>query len=466
MKTYQNLLEKNETEYGAFCKTAVEELQKSRDYRTAQTGEAYYAGHNTTIEQYQKLIYTLSGAARQDPFGADYRLKTLFFRRLIVQMTQYICGNGAMLRDVKNKEKLGKTFDRQLAKAVKHAQAAGRAFLFWNLDHVEVFCYAETRTEPGFCPLYDEDTGLLMAGIRFWKTKAEERTIYHYTLYTPEGYTEYKEDKKRVEMVHPLKPYRIKRTVTAADGVLEEIGQNYSELPIVPLYSSDTRESEIVKIQESSDCYDLVKSGLANQIDDGNGFYWVIKNAGGMDDPDLARFIQRIKTTHAAALDDDQSAEAHTMDIPYNARAAMLEILRKDIYRDFQALDVESLSAAQKTTQEIQAAYQIQDNRAADLEYEILTALDKILALAGMPDEEVTFTWQKVVNMTEQTNMILSAAPYLPDEMTIKKLPFLTPEEAEEAIAALEAREAAEYAESLTDEDETAPEEEADNDNN
>ena len=93
-----------------------------------------------------------------------------------------------------------------------------------------------------------------------------------------------------------------------------------------------------------------------------------------------------------------------------------------------------TLSAAQKTTQEIQAAYQAQDNKCADFEYFIIDFVQKILELAGI-DDNPTFNWNRVVNQSEQTQMILSAANYLSDEMIIKKLPFLTPEEAKEVIA-------------------------------
>ena len=452
MKTYQDFLNTHESLYGEFCKATIDDFQKSLDYRRALAGETYYAKHNSTIEHFQKILYSVSGTPTEDPFGANYKLKTLFFRRLVIQMTQYILGNGIELKDPKHKEKLGKSFDAQLAKATKHAQAAGRSFLFWNLDHIEVFCYVPTKTEPGFCPLHDEQNGLLMGGIRFYTTTKEDSLIWHYTLYTPEGYAEYTEDDKGIAGGE-WHTYKTVRTITAADGVLEEIGSNYPTLPIVPLYASDTRESELVGLQESIDCFDLIKSGFANQIDDASVFYWVVRNAGGMDDPDLARLVQRLKTVHAAAVGDDQSVEAHTLNIPHEARTKMLEILREDIYADFGALDMRTLSAAQKTTQEIQAAYQSQDNRAADLEYEILTALDKILALAGMPEEEVTLTWQKVANLTEQTNMILAAAPFLPEELTIRKLPFLTPEEVEEAITALYDREAQQYKEALDDEE-------------
>ena len=111
----------------------------------------------------------------------------------------------------------------------------------------------------------------------------------------------------------------------------------------------------------------------------------------------------------------------------------MLELLRKDIYEDFQALDVNTLSASAKTTQEIKAAYQAQDNKCADFEYFIIKFCYRILELAGI-DDDPTFRWNRTLNETEQTNMVLTAANYLTDEAIIKHLPFLTPEEADEII--------------------------------
>ena len=206
----------------------------------------------------------------------------------------------------------------------------------------------------------------------------------------------------------------------------------------------------MVGIKESIDCYDYIKSGLANDIDDTAGFYWVLKNEGGMDDLDLAKFIQRMKSVRAAVAEDGTEVEAHTLEVPTDARNTMLEILRRDIYEDFQALDVSTLSAAAKTTQEIQAAYQSQDNKCADFEYYILDFVQSILELAGINDNP-TLTWNRVVNQNEQTNMVLSAANYLSDECVIQHLPFLTPEE---AIAEIEKRQAEEIKRFSADDEE------------
>lgn len=438
MKTYQDLLKKSDTEANKaqFCRDAVDEFMHSTEYAEAKAGEAYYNKHNLTIEAFQKYLYSISGRQVPDIFSSNYKLKTLFFRRLVTQQVQYVAGNGVFLNEVANKAKLGRDFDYQLQMACKRAMASGRAFGFWNLDHLEVFGFADTKTDAGFCPLYNEDTAQLEAGIRYWFRRVGDKNLFRCTLYEVDGYTEYRQyDNAKPEVLEEKRGYKRTTTASVATGVESVTDENYSKLPIVCLYANDTHESELIGIRECIDCYDFIKSGLANDIDDTSGFYWILKNTGGMDDTDLAKFIQRMKTVKATVVDGDQGvdAEAHSLDVPVVARQTMLELLRKDIYEDFQALDVNTLSASAKTTQEIQASYQGQDNKCADFEFYLIDFVQQILELAGI-DDEPTFRWNRVVNQSEQTQMILQASNYLTEEIIVKHLPFLTPEEADIVI--------------------------------
>lgn len=130
----------------------------------------------------------------------------------------------------------------------------------------------------------------------------------------------------------------------------------------------------------------------------------------------------------------------------------MLDLLRSDLYEDFQSVDIKALSAAAKTTQEIKAAFQAMDNKCADFEYFIIDFVQKILELAQI-DDEPSYVWNRMINQTEQTQMILSAANYLTDDMLIKKLPFLTPEEADEVIKGRKEMEVSQFEDDNADED-------------
>ena len=433
MKTYQNLsaIRENESNVNSFVFDVIEEHKKSPAYKAAAIAEKYYAKKNVTIMAFQKMLYNMHGQQVPDMWSANYKLRTHFFRRFVIQQAQYVLSNGVIFQKKDTKKKLGKTFDTRLQLAAKKAMVDHVSFLFWNLDHVEVFCFADTPKDPGFAPLYDEDTGALRAGVRYWHPSEK---VTRATLYEEDGYTEYKKEQEKISVVSEKRSYKKTTISSKADGVSGELNENYSAFPIIPVYANDLHESELEGHRESIDCYDYIKSGLANDIDDTSGFYWVLKNSGGMDDVDIAKFRERMHTVKAAVLDDDSAAaEAHTLDVPIAAREKMLEILKADLYEDFQIVNVEALSASAKTATEIRAAYQPMDDKCGDFEFFLIDAIQNILALAGI-DDEPSFKWNRIANQTEETNMVMTASPVLGDELTLKKLPFLTPEEVEDRL--------------------------------
>lgn len=434
MKTYQDLQEAiMKGTLGEFLRSAVREHQSSKAYKDAVDGMAYYNKHNITIEKFQKFLFTLSGNKTPDIWSSDYRLKTLMFRRLVLQEVGYICANGVSMDE---KEKLGTDFDNKLQTAAKWALAQGVAFGYWNLDHLEVFSFADTPGNPGFVPLLDEKTSELTAGIRYWFREAGNKTLFRATLYELDGVSEWAaEGSDDAAMITQKRAYILKELRNDL-GVVDVCDENYTRLPIATLYGNDTHESELVGLRGSIDCYDFIKSGFANQIDDTSGVYWILKNTGAMDDKDLAQFVQRMKSVKATMVDgsDGTAAEAHTLDVPVEARKTMLDILRRDLYEDAQMLDVAALAGAEKTATEISAAYQPQDNKCSDFEYFLIDFIRQICAVAGIENPEPAFTWNKVINQAETTSMVLSAAEFLDDETTLRHLPWLLPEEVPEIL--------------------------------
>lgn len=434
MKTYQDLQEAiTKGTLGEFLRSAVREHQSSKAYKDAVDGMAYYNKHNITIEKFQKFLFTLSGNKTPDIWSSDYRLKTLMFRRLVLQEVGYICANGMSMD---GKEKLGDDFDNKLQTAAKQALAQGVAFGYWNLDHLEVFSFADTPGKPGFVPLLDEKTSELMAGIRYWFRETGNKTLFRATLYELDGVSEWAaEGSDDATMITAKRAYILKELRNDL-GVVDVCDENYTRLPIATLYGNDTHESELVGLRGSIDCYDFIKSGFANQIDDTSGVYWILKNTGAMDDKDLAQFVQRMKSVKATMVDgsDGTAAEAHTLDVPVEARKTMLDILRRDLYEDAQMLDVAALAGAEKTATEISAAYQPQDNKCADFEWLLRDFIKQICLVAGIDDPHPAFTWNKVINQAEETNMVLAAAEYLDDETVLDKLPWILPEEVPEIL--------------------------------
>lgn len=421
MKTYEDLL-RSSGNITDFILSAINEHKASRLYTEAETAYEYYKKRNITINEYKKLLYTLTGEAVPDNFSANYKFVNSFFPIFVRQEAAHLVGNGVNFNNEQTKEKLGgNKFDIEVFKAAKAALWGGVSFGFYNLDHLDVFTILE------FVPLIGEEDGALHAGIRFWQIDSDKPL--RATLYEEDGYTDYIWQDGIANVLKEKTNYILNIISTPADGIEILDGQNYPSFPIVPLWGNEEHQSEFTGLREKIDGYDLIQSGLANDLDEASYLYWSITNAGGMDDLDLAKFVERMKTVKAAVVDEGGShAEAHTMDVPYMARLQSLEAIRDSLYRDAMALDTDKISAGNITATAIEASYENLTLKCDDFEICMTEFINGILALAGLEDAP-TYKRSKIINMPEISNMILAAAQYLDDETVLKHLPFLSPDE-------------------------------------
>lgn len=435
MLTYQDLLQIVDTEKNRieFVNTAISRHKSSSEYKQALIADKYDRSKNVTIMNYQKLLYTITGKAVPDNYSANYKIRSRFFNRFVVQQNQYLLGKGITWENEETKEKLGKNFEDAVQKAGKNSLVHGVSFGFWNYDHLETFSLLE------FVPIYDEESGALMAGIRFWQI--DNNKPLRATFYEMDGYTQMAWENGTGRIIAEKRPYIIAVTESEVDGEVIYDGWNYPSFPIVPLWGNPHKQSELEGIREGIDAYDLIKSGFANDVDEASFIFWTIQNASGMDDIDLVQFVERMKTVKAAVIDDDGAkAEAHTLDVPTEAREAVLTRLRRDLYEDYMALDVKEIASGNITATQIRAAYEAMDDKADQYEYQICQFLKGIMELAGVEDNP-TFTRSRLINVQEEVNTVLAAAQYLDEEYVTRKILTLLGdgEQAEEVLARMDA---------------------------
>lgn len=444
MLTYQDYEERlnNGEKIGNIIEAFIAAHKSSEEYKLCQIANEYDAQRNITILEFMQMIYSVTGEKVVDPTASNNKICSNFFHRLNTQRNTYLLGNGVSFTDHKEetvdedgneitvdttKEALGNKFDTDLKTAGYLALIHGVSFGFWNLDRLRVFKYTE------FVPLWDEDTGDLRAGIRFWQL--DKLKPLYAVFYEVDGYTKYKKFKSDpIVEIEPKRPYKQTVQVSEEDG--EEIigGENYPGFPIVPLWGSKLHQSTIVGMRGGIDAYDLIRCGFANDLDDCAQVYWLIGNAGGMNDDELARFRDRLKLNHIAVADtNNSSVTPYTQEIPYQARKTFLDDIRSGIYEDFGGLDVHTVAAG-ATNDHIDAAYQPMDEEADDFEYQVIEFVQRILALQGIEDTPV-FKRNRISNQNEQTQMILSAAEYLDTETILTKLPFISVDEVQSIMA-------------------------------
>lgn len=431
MKTYQDLMDTEATgrlaDMSNFCRSVINEHISSKEYYDAKMADEYYHKHEPTIEKAMKFYYTATGRKEEDIYASNYKLKFLFFRKKVTQHIAYVLNKGIVMDD-EIKKQLDPKLDRKAKQWAKYAMVSGKSYVFYNNGSLEVWHMVCNGYHPGFAPIYDADTGALTSGIRFWYRSATNRNLLTGTLYEPDGFTDFHENEKGDIEWEDKQPYV---SVTVSNALETSIsGRNYGRLPIVEASANDCYESDIVGLREDIDAYEFVKSDLCNELADFTGLWYSIDGAGGMDDSEIARFIQRLKTVHAAVVDGDGSGttkiSANQQNIPYDARAKMLEIIKQDLYENAQMVDMSQLSAAQKTTQEIQAAYQAQDNYCGELRDHIIDTIDELLKIAGLPEQKITMEFDKVVNISETVNAVMTSLPLIGDDIAVEILPILT----------------------------------------
>lgn len=418
MKTYQDWLEvaeKSEQERMDFIQLLINEHKSSKEYQTALAGEEYYAGQNSTIKAYRKVLYNAAGQPTEDLISANHRISTRFFYRNVVQANAVLLGNGITWNEGKGGEALsgGEDFDKVIIEAGRTAQVERVAFGFYNNGAVDIFKLLE------FKPLYDEEDGALKAGVRFWQI-ADDKPL-RATMYEIDGYTEYIYRNGKGEVLQPKRGYIAVVRQSEADGTEILEYQNYPTFPIVPCWANDLKQSELEPIRQTIDAYDLIQSGYANDVDDANVIYWTITNAGGMDDTDLVATINKLKKLHAAQTDDDQQMTPHQVEAPFEGREAILQRLEKTLYKDAMAFNPEYVASGAVTATQIEASYEPLNQKLDIYEAQLTDFIMRLLAFTGVEDTP-TYTRSYTINKAEEIQAIMSAALVLDDMYMTEKI--------------------------------------------
>lgn len=447
MLTYQDYLADNDKL--GFIRKLISQHSGSEAVRIANDAEEYYRQRNPFISAFAPSFYDMMGRKCEDRTKVFLQLKNNFFNYLCNQRANYSLGNGISFEQDTTADKLGKSFAEEVSKAGRYAIRHGVSFLFWNVDRVHTFRLAE------FAPLWDEETGALRAGVRFWRVDPEKPLFA--VLYEEDGYTklrERKEDKAFAVDVEKC-AYRVTVSRTAVDEP-EVIGEdNYSRLPIIPVYGSELRQSALVGIRSKLDAYDLISSGFASSINDALKMLVVVSNANFIGDSaeKMQELYDRMRALGIVAADQGQIG-VQSQEPPYQAQKACLDQLKEEIFEDFGGLDVHSVMACQ-TNDHIAAAYEPLNARADDFEDCITTAIRQLLELIGVEDEP-TFKRRATNNTAEIVNSVLQAyAAGLIDRQTaLELLPIVDTEKVPEIMDRLDAADMQRFnAESPQDED-------------
>lgn len=419
MLTYQDFLEVGEDDTAKiqFVLNVIYEHKSTKLYKDAVDADEYYKGMNVTATKYEKMIRTITGKEVPDRWSPNYHTTRNFFRYFVDQLNQFLLGNGTTWNRDDTPKKLGADFDNRLQEIGREAQKGAVSFGFWNLDHV--VCFPVT----GFAPLWDEYTGALRSGIRFWQI--DNTKPLRATLYEEDGYTEYIWDfrdktSSAGKVFEPKRPYKVTIGTSQEKGAEIIDGENYPGFPIIPMWANPMHTSELLAIRTKIDAYDLMMNGFLNDLDNAQ-IFWVLKGAGGMDDEDMVKFLERLHILKVVDAEEGQEVQPVTVDIPHEAREKILEAIKNDLYKDAMALDLTDIKSGNVVVAQIQAAYEPLNTKADAYEYCIQDFIKNLLEVAGI-DDACTFTRSSISNKSEEISNLVASAQWLPDDYITSKI--------------------------------------------
>lgn len=466
--TYQDWEQTPDAERAEKLLQIINGYKSSDDFKRGLLANQYFRAENpevaakyllrpTTFEYKDEATGRVKKANRQERIDGN-RVFSSFFSRFVIQQNQYLLANGVTLSDEATKKRLGLGFDKALERLGERALVHGVAWGYWNVDHLEVIEAVKDNLS-GAVALVDERTSEPMALVQFWQVNSK-RPLY-VRLFEIGGVSEYRKgDDKLEEIDKSRRPY-IVRTITDALGTEEVGGDNYSRLPVIPLWASEERRSELTPaIKSKIDLYDRILSDFGDNLDRACDVYWVLNNFGGTTS-DIADTLATIEKLKAVANMSDgtgnsSTAEPHTIEVPYAARQAALEILQKQLYSDYMALSMDELTGGSLTNVAIETAMMNLNLKADRYEWQCFQFVQGVLRLLGIETEKIKFKRQQLVNRSETVADISLMRDYIDQETALKLNPYIDQEEIPDIInrLAAESMSAAPVQPDMTNEDE------------
>lgn len=353
-------------------KTFLQEDEASLLKRKAAEGQRYYDGEHDILD-YRMFYWNADGNLVEDKSRSNVKIPHPFLAELVDQAVQFVLsGNkdGIILSD---DEMLQKELDRyfnknkrfmvELSETITGMQAKGFDYMYAYKGKNDMLTF-----ENADC------LGVVEVEARFANDKKDHRIYRYVDLIDKEGHTQWKildiddentyyykqKDNGEIEKDEEVTPNPRPHAVYEKDGKLYK-KTDYKLLPFFRLDNNKKRKSLLDAVKALIDDYDMMSSGLTNNLIDFDVPLYAIK---GFEGDNLDELQTNLKTKKMVGMDENGGIEVHTVDVPYQARKEKLELDEKNIYRFGFGLNMSGLKDTSATTNiAIKAAYSLLELR-------------------------------------------------------------------------------------------------------
>lgn len=402
-------------------KTFMDQDAASTKKQHAKTGRRYYeADHD--IRNSRIFFINAEGKLQEDKHKSNIKISHPFFTELVDQEVQYMLSGqeGFVKSDTPELQahldayfNENEDFTSELYEVLTGCVSKGFEYAFAYKDEEGRTAF-QCADSIGVVEVRAKDTDDHCEYIIYWYfdrvekgTKMVKRIQVwtdketHFFVQVDDG-----EIKKDDSVKLNPKPHNIYHVNGHAHG------DSYGFIPFFRLDNCKKQFSGLKPVKDLIDDYDLMSCGLSNNIQDTNEALYVVKGFSG---DNMDELMTNIRAKKHIGVDEDGDVEIRTIDIPYQARQAKLELDEKNIYRFGFGLNTAGLKDTAATTNiAIKAAYSLLDLKVNKLEIRLKQFMRKLLkvVLAEINEEngtdyrqsDVYFTFDRELPVNEQEN--------------------------------------------------------------
>ena len=349
----------------------------------ARKGLRYYEGRHD-IEDYKVYYIDADGIVCEDTTKSNIRISHPFLTELINQKISYFHNikKDFVFSDIPElqaalNERFDDEFKAEFIDALRYSSIEGFSYLYRYLDEEgkSRFNFAEGVN------VYEIPAHLASDGeahiIYCFVEKIKDNKVLEAVLdYTRESTTYYKKigNSLVLDDRYALNPRPM--VLTQPDDKGDIYYDQFKRIPFYKLSNNRKEFNDLKPVKDLIDDFDLMAASLSNNLQDLTEGIYVVKNYQGIN---AQEFIQNVKAKGYVGVGADGDFDIRTIDIPYQARQAKLEIDKEGIYRFGQGFNSSQSGDGNITNIVIKSRYSELDMKVNDFEIQVRKFLKPII---------------------------------------------------------------------------------------
>ena len=387
---------------------------------------------------------------------AKNRVSNGFHRIITDQATQYTGGVVPVIDvddDAVNEkitETLGDNFDRYFTHLITDANNAGIAWIhYWIDDKTNAFKYSVINPTQ-ITAIYNDLLEHEIIAVRrtYEKLDTTDGEMYIHDEYWTDKEAFFFKRPKGTDYSQLVYDYKIPLYDTALNQVLDNAAQmthDFGRVPFIPFSNNQESSASLTRYKGLIDVYDRVFAGFVDDIDDVQQVILTLTNYGG-EEKSSAELLRKIKLEKVLKVDalnpqDKAGLDTLTIDIPVEARNALLDRTREAIFLQAQAVDPTKVEmGTNKSGVALKMLYSLLELKAAALESEFRPALAALIRavmkynnVQDFETRKIEQTWTRaaIKDAAEMAQIISQLSDDTSTETKVKNNPLVEDPERE-----------------------------------